>query len=677
MASTNLPQSSSPPAGDPESPSSRRKLISSLVAEVATRRSRGETLTDDSIIAAHPELAPDLEQELKALRSVHTAFLAARRAGPLQPAPDNQRPPSQVPVSQPLPSDEPDTSDTITGLRIMGYTIEGEIGEGGQATVFRAIQDSTQRPVAIKVLAGGQLASSRHRLRFEREARILAKLDHPSIVGILDRGKTSDGSLYLVMPFIEGEALDVALEKLQALSDKDVTPIIRLFLKIAQAIAEAHKQGIIHRDIKPANIRIDARGEPHVLDFGLARVQSGSLHPDLDARTVTRSGHIVGSLLWASPEQVSQSDERIGVQADVYALGVMFYCAIAGRWPYAVDGSMREVLGNIQSYLPPAPSKVARPARRKIDAWLDAIVLRTLAKRPEDRYPSAAELAEDLHRYLQHQPPNGFRPPAIKVNPFVALTCLVSLVLGGTAWYWQGPSQPKVMVLALPQQVDSAGIKLLRLPRGRFQSFPSSTQPSQANASVATEVLIDHPFWIGETEVTQKQYLSVMRKLPVIPPVLGDDLPVQAVLWSEAQAFCRKLGEREKRTYRLPTVTEWQYACQGGVPDNIGGTQKINEMGWYVGNSGRKVHPVAQTNPNHFGLYDMHGNVAEWCQEVDPRCQAPELQARYESHPDAILHLTRGGGFNSSEMDCQSGHQSSGDGTRSPSLGFRVVREEP
>jgi serine/threonine protein kinase len=177
----------------------------------------------------------------------------------------------------------------LPAIMVGGYTIIQEISTGGQATVFRAMQISTGRVVALKVLPGGPLAGARARARFDREAAILAQLDHPHIVRIIDRCQTADGSLVLVMDFIDGRRLDAAW------ADTPHTGIAKsiasLFASVADGVDEAHRLGIVHRDLKPSNILLDRRGVPRVLDFGLAYFNRSSA-----GASVTSSGQMVGSL---------------------------------------------------------------------------------------------------------------------------------------------------------------------------------------------------------------------------------------------------------------------------------------------------------------------------------------------------------------------------------------------
>lgn len=290
---------------------------------------------------------------------------------------------------------------------IPGYEIVREVHRGGQGVVYQAIQKSTQRKVAIKVIHGGALAGERERARLEREVRILAGLDHPGIVKVHDSGVIEDprgtlgggGAQYFVMDYVSGHSLDAIINA----EPKPVDQVLRLFAEICEAVSAAHLRGVIHRDLKPSNIRVDASGRPHVLDFGLAKLSvsdRASGDGSAAARAMTMTGQFVGSLPWASPEQASGLPDKVDVRTDVYSLGVMLYQMLTGRFPYAVAGQMRDVLDNILRAEPARPSTV----RRQVNDEVETIVLKCLAKDPARRYQSAGELARDIGRYLRGEP---------------------------------------------------------------------------------------------------------------------------------------------------------------------------------------------------------------------------------------------------------------------------------
>jgi serine/threonine protein kinase/WD40 repeat protein len=297
-----------------------------------------------------------------------------------------------------------------------GYDLAAEIHRGGQGVVYRAQQRSTGRTVAIKFLRAGSFSPSHERVRFEREIHVLGQLNHPNIVGIIDSGIAAGGA-YFVMDYIDGRRLDEWVSDWRAdrLRTEGPGPVeavfrsrrggksgfgqaLQLFIRVCDAVSAAHLRGVIHRDLKPSNVLVDSAGEPHILDFGLAKVVDGQW--DLGKSEVTQTGHFMGSLPWASPEQAAGASAQVDVRTDVYSLGVMLYQTLTGRFPYPVSGNVRAVLERIATAEPARPSTV----NRAIDDEVSTIVLKCLAKEPERRYQSAGELARDLRHYLNDEP---------------------------------------------------------------------------------------------------------------------------------------------------------------------------------------------------------------------------------------------------------------------------------
>ena len=645
-----------------------------MVADVVSRRSQGENLPDSVVLAQWPDMRPELQDELAALRDIHRTFLAAQKAGPAPML----VPHDSDPLAARLPGHPRPDPQRLPSEPIHGYTVIAEASSGGQGAVFRARHEITGKTVAIKVIWGGALTGSRHRARFEREAQIMAGLDHPHIVPILDRGRTADGSMFLVMPFIEGCPLDEHMDRLRSGPEPDVKPVLELFVLICRAVAEAHQKGIIHRDLKPTNVLVDRRGEPHILDFGLARVGEDS---EIDAaRSVTMAGQIVGSLPWASPEQVSPGQDPMDVRSDVYSLGVMLYQSLCGVFPYSIVGSIQEVLHNILSVEPAPPGQVRGPLARQIRSGLDAIVLRALAKAPERRYASAAELGDDLERYLAGGtldratlPSRARRWREWAGAAFVAVvTIAIAVVI-----VWQQRPPDSRQDLTLPRVTNSIGMRLARVPPGSFMMGSPVTEPGHEDDEPLHQVTITHSFLIGVTEVTQREYRLVMGSLPPGQLVQGDIIPVHGVTLDDALAFCRELSKREHLTYRLPAAEEWEYACRASANSTaFAWPGNIDKLGWYRGNSNQLPHPVAGLMPNVWGLYDMHGGIREWCRDLSRPFQASAVGVSTVEGEVRFYNL-RGGSFISPAQQCRSASRSANQSDkRFEDAGLRMVCDE-
>ncbi|HWL92152.1 MAG TPA: serine/threonine-protein kinase [Phycisphaerae bacterium] len=282
-----------------------------------------------------------------------------------------------------------------------GFDDLHEIGRGGQAVVYAGTQRSTKRRAAVKVLLDGAYTSQVSRRRFEREIELVASLRHPNIVGVYDSGCSADGHPFCVMEYIDGVPLDdhVSGLNLQDPRDPDFRNYLGLFVAICDAVNFAHQRGVLHRDLKPGNIRIDRDGQPHILDFGLAKTMGSA--SDLAARSsVSIEGQFVGSLAWASPEQAAGDPDGIDIRSDVYSLGMILYFSLTRGFPYRISGALHETLGQIRTAEPIRPSAL----NKRIDRELETIILRCLAKEQDRRYQTAGELAADIRRYLAGDP---------------------------------------------------------------------------------------------------------------------------------------------------------------------------------------------------------------------------------------------------------------------------------
>src|SRR5437879_5552300 len=267
------------------------------------------------------------------------------------------------------------------------YELLEEIGRGGQGVVFRARQKSLNRIVALKVIRLGQWASKAHLKRFRLEAEAAARLEHPGIVPIHEVGER-DGSCYFSMKFVEGGQLDEVVKR----SPMSMRRAAELIAKVARTVHYAHEHGILHRDLKPGNILLDPKGEPHLTDFGLARlVESES--------SVTQTLDVLGTPSYMTPEQAVGNNAAVSNVTDVYGLGAVFYQLLTGQPPFA-GGTTYETIKLLLDTEPRKP----RLLNPKIDRDLSTICLKCLEKDPKRRYSSALALAEDLERWLKHEP---------------------------------------------------------------------------------------------------------------------------------------------------------------------------------------------------------------------------------------------------------------------------------
>jgi WD40 repeat protein/serine/threonine protein kinase len=267
------------------------------------------------------------------------------------------------------------------------YRIQKRLGHGGMGTVYLAYDTRLDRKVALKVPKFAPGSNPENLERFYREARATATITHPNLCPLYDVGEIN-GTPYLTMAYIEGWPLSKFIRPDKLLPQFGVATVVRI---VAQAIDEAHKRGVIHRDLKPGNIMINKRGEPIVMDFGLARW----VNADKEDVRLTRSGAILGAPVYMSPEQVYGDVDAMGPGCDVYSLGVILYELLTGRLPF--EGPTTAVLAKTLIQ-PPKPPSAYRP---DVDPRLEAICLKAMAKKIEDRYQSMGELAAELTEYIR------------------------------------------------------------------------------------------------------------------------------------------------------------------------------------------------------------------------------------------------------------------------------------
>src|SRR5437773_4080691 len=316
------------------------------------------------------------------------------------------------------------------------YELLEEVGRGGQGVVFRARQKSLNRTVALKVISLAQWASKARVKRFRRETEAAASLDHPSIVPIHEVGER-DGSCYFSMQFIEGGQLDEVVRR----TPMSMRQAAELIAKVARTVHYAHEHGILHRDIKPGNILLDKNGEPHLTDFGLARL--------LDTQSsVTRTIDVLGTPSYMAPEQAAGETTKLSKATDVYGLGAVLYQLLTGQPPFA-GGTTYETIRLLRDTEPRQP----RLLNPKIDRDLSTICLKCLEKDPQRRYPAAAGLAEDLEHWLKHEPirakPSGFFTHTRKwvrrnLSTAILVTVLVALAIGLSVSVWN--RKPAVVI---------------------------------------------------------------------------------------------------------------------------------------------------------------------------------------------------------------------------------------
>ena len=579
--------------------------------------------------------------------------------------------------------------------RVGRYEITDELGRGGMGVVYRAVDTTIGRTVAVKVvrLSESETPAEGHNLRerLVREARAAGTLSHPNIVAVHDFGQEGD-TAYIVMEFIRGRTLEAVLAESVPHPPEEWS--LGILGDVARGLDYAHAHGVFHRDVKPANIMVQEDGGVKIADFGIAKVAW------TNTMSLTTTGVVVGSPHYMAPEQLQGAP--ITGRTDQFALAGLAYTLLTGHKPFEADTLASLLTKILHQY--PTPAQTLNPLLRP---EMQDVLRKAMDKDPAQRFASCAEFIEGLK--AAHKTPTAALPaPPPKPRrlgwlPFAAAAALLVLaaVIGFLLLRSHQDMQVEIAYWdSIKASRDAARFEqyLEEYPQGRFAALaraeigalkkpsapvgqalsPAANQQAEAPApqesktnpvdgqpyvwippgtflmgcspgddechdngeKPAHAVTISRGFWMGQTEVTVGAYKRFVSGGGGTMPSGngGDDQPVVNVTWNDAVAYCRWAGGR------LPTEAEWEYAARAGTRGARYGN--LDAVVWYDGNSGGRVHSVAQKAPNAFRLYDMLGNVREWVADWfgDKYYGASEPRDP-QGPPGGVSRVVRGGSW--------------------------------
>jgi formylglycine-generating enzyme required for sulfatase activity len=441
---------------------------------------------------------------------------------------------------------------------------------------------------------------------------------------------------------------------------------------ILQGIGHLHNEGIIHRDLKSGNILVkhaDGHWIPQITDFGLSRLA------ETDASFSNSSIGI--SYAFAAPEQIKGGTVHKNI--DLWAVGTIIYHILTGKLPFTAEGFTDTNSANLEISRK-ITNRVLPPDFQALPQPYKAIIERCWVMEPANR----VQKAEELMGLLQNEKNSRQQPLEETIREGnVFKKC-------ANGHYYQGEECPycskveTVAELTTPEQLARQGrehqqarqgndIEMVMVEGGRFMMGSPASEINHESDDVQHQVTLSS-FQIGKYEVTQAQWKAIMGSNP--SHFKGDELPVERVRWDDVQEFIRKLSAKTGKQYRLPTEAEWEFAARGG--NKSGGTKysgsyNMDNVGWYDKNSGRKTHPVGRKSPNELGIYDMSGNVWEWCSDWYGEYSS-SLQANPKGAISGLGRVLRGGSWGDTAPYCRvASRNSSTPSSRFSDYGFRLV----
>ncbi len=530
------------------------------------------------------------------------------------------------------------------------YRIIKKLGQGGFGITYLAENTLLEGKVAIKEFffkdycerddstscvtipkSGNREIVERFKLKFVKEARTIFRLNHPNIVRIHDVFE-ENGTAYYVMEYIEGESLGDMVKRRGAIPEAEAIGYVK---DAASALEYIHSKNINHFDIKPDNlIKRKEDGRIIVIDFGVAKQYATVIS---EGSTPVCISHDY------SPVELyrKNGEQSFSPQSDVYALAATLFKLLTSNTP-------PEAIEVLSEGLPVAELQEKHISRPVISAIAMAM------KGRHERTQSIAEFVSNLENRA-----NKSKKPVFKSGWLWAVVIAVAIV----AIWLMVPSQksesPKASYSNGILTVNGIKYNMVRVEGGTFRMGATAEQDCDAyDIEKPVHSVTLSGYYIGKTEVTQALWKAVMGSNP--SEFKGDNLPVENVSWYDCQEFIRKLNSLTGQNFRLPTEAEWEFACRGGNNSRgykYSGSNYIDNVAWYTDNSGDKTHPVATKLPNELGIYDMSGNVWEWCSDLYDKYSSG-AQTNPKGPESGSRRVGRGGGWCNLAGSCRSSFRS-------------------
>ena len=581
------------------------------------------------------------------------------------------------------------------------YKIERVLGQGGFGITYLAVQTGLNRLVAVKEFfmkdlcnrdaqtchvsvpsIGSRELVERFRQKFLKEAQTIAAFDHPNIVRIHDIFE-ENGTAYYVMENIDGGALS---DQHLPMSESVAVDYIR---QVGKALAYIHSQNVLHLDVKPSNILLRCNGDAVLIDFGISK-----RYDDGGSQTSSTPAGI--SKGYAPIEQYNQGLQTFSPATDVYSLGATLYKLVTGETPpeasivyedglpakpngvsvsvwKAIESAMqprrKDRPQTVSAFLQLLDNEVAQPVKE------ETVVVAKVAQPA----PTTPKPAVSTPKPAVSQQP---QPKAKKSRTWIWVTAGI-IAVAGIVVAAINMNQDKESEPAPKEEIVEADDVLTRMyddmvyvEGGTFTMGATMEQGYDAedDEKPAHQVTLSS-FYICKHEVTQEEWKAVMGSNQAYWK--GKRLPMESVSWDECQTFISKLNSITGKTYRLPTEAEWEYAARGGnksIGYKYSGNDILKGVAWYQDNSGYRTHEVMVKAPNELGLYDMSGNVSEWCNDwYGSEYYAISPGNNPKGPTSGSDHIKRGGSWSHNDKDCRVSNRKDFGNSRDKHIGFRLV----
>ncbi len=563
----------------------------------------------------------------------------------------------------------------LIGKKLGKYEVKDIIGRGGMGVVYKVWDTLEDSFKAIKMVPPDMMFDKLSMVSLKKEVNAAIKLSHPNILKVLGL-EEQEGVYFISMEYIEGETLADKLAEKGKLEEAEVIEIMK---QVLEGLKEAHRRRVLHLDIKPQNIMITKEGEVKILDFSISYNIT---------RTMTMlTGHnlTTGTLPYMAPEQVSKKYGRVNEQTDIWGFGAMVYHLLSGEVPFETESQIKD------SDEKPYPLEGVSEKIKKI-------VMKCLEKDREKRYKSFEEIIDDLEGKIKVKEKEkndiAIRENSKKKEKKENREKEEIKKNIETQKDKELPKEVKRIrdkaksVYKNEQGIWEAEfeywIKMVYVEGGEFL-MGALDDDKEANdwEKPQHKVWVDS-FWIGKYPVTFEQYEmyceKVEKKKPRDEGWGRGNRPVINVSWHDAVGFIEWLYEEIGLRFRLLTEAEWEYACRGGKQSReykYSGSNIVDEVGWYEDNSRFKTHPVGLKTPNELGIYDMSGNVWEWCSDwYGSKYYSESPYNNPSGPPSGSSRIRRGGSCCDFARDLHCANRGYDDpSVRLYNLGFRLAMD--